>query len=177
MIRKYLVIFCFLLVGVVDCQAEQAKDYFSGKTDQFAFYFGDSMRGNIEPLCIVNGYYSQKNKFFRLQGRRNFEVLGFLGWGTFKRSNCFLLGLSQDIIVPVYKTSFFGVGLGPYISNKETPRVSSKFAFGVKLFIGMQYKNECIELVWKHFSNGHLTDKNIGHNFYGVTIAHNFSFN
>jgi hypothetical protein len=171
MFRKVYVILCFLLVGVVVCKAEY---YFGDKTDQVAVYLGESIRETIEPLYMLNGCYSQKNKFFRLQGRRTFEVLGFLGKGTYKQYDCFLLGLSQDIIVPVHKAVFVGTGLGPYISPKGTARVSSKFAFGVKFFVGIKYNNECIELAWRHFSNGGLTDKNIGHNFFGVTMAHNF---
>jgi hypothetical protein len=77
----------------------------------------------------------------------------------------------------VHKSIFVGAGVGPYISAiKLTPRITSQFAFGVKFFVGLKYNDECIEFVYKHFSNGNLTDTNLGYNFLSVTIAHNFSF-
>jgi hypothetical protein len=183
MLKKVYVVLFFSLFASLACQA---KDYFGNKSDQAGVLLGVSIRGNwalaneklgIDPLYGVNAYYSQKNKFFRLQGRRTFDVLGFLWEGKDSKYNSFLLGASQDIIIPAYKNIFVGTGVGSYISTiKLTPRVNSKFVFGLKFFVGLKYNDECIEFVYKHFSNGDLSDTNLGYDFASVTMVHNFSF-
>jgi hypothetical protein len=158
--------------GVLICEAR--ANYFAGKTDQIAIYAGVGVQGKVEPLSILNIAYSQQNKFFRLQGRQNFELLGFFGKGTYKKYDCLTAGLSQDVIVPLYKGLFIGTGLGIFIANKKTDRVNSNFTFGEKIFIAIRYKDEVIELLGRHFSNGSLTGKNKGYNFVGIMAAHNF---
>jgi hypothetical protein len=128
----------------------------------------------LEPLSILNVALSQQNKFFRLQGRQNFEILGFLGKGTYKKYDCLIAGLSQDVIILAYKGIFIGTGLGIFISNKKTDRVGSNFTFGEKIFVAIRYKDEVIELLVRHFSNGSLTSENRGYNFVGIVVAHNF---
>jgi hypothetical protein len=163
----------FVLVGggYFICEAE---DYFGGKTDQVVVYTGVGVQGNLELLSIFNIFYSQRNKFFRLQGRQNFELLGLFGKDTYKKYNCLVAGLSQDVIIPVYKGLFIGTGLGIFISNKKTDRVSSNFTFGEKIFVGIKCNNEVIELLGRHFSNGDLTGKNKGYNFVGIAVVHIF---
>ncbi|MDR3256487.1 MAG: acyloxyacyl hydrolase [Endomicrobium sp.] len=109
-----------------------------------------------------------------MQGRQNFELFGFFGKDTYENINCLSAGLSQDIIILVLKVFFVGTGLGIFIWNKKTDRVSSNFTFGEKVFVGIKCGDECVEFVGRHFSNGDLTDKNSGYNFIGVAMVHNF---
>jgi hypothetical protein len=143
------------------------KVIFGTKLNQVQSYFGVSAR--LESLYIVNLSYSQPNDFFRLEGRQNFELVKFAD-----RYDLYLAGLSQDVINSIYRKSFVGLGLGIFIANKTTDRVGSNFTFSEKVFLGFRFGNQVVELLYRHFSNGSVTNENSGFDFVGLTLSQNF---
>ena len=131
----------------------------------------------FEEMYMFSFQYSQNDKIFRLNGRRNFEIIS---WLTFQKNELskytqIFVGLSQDVIINITKNFYFGAGLGIYIKDKKTDRISSQFTFGQNYFIGYKFpKNFDLELIIKHFSNGGLTEINHGQNFLGFKVNYNF---
>jgi hypothetical protein len=180
-LKNVIFVSCLCLGLVVTCEA---RSYFGEKENQLSIYVGQEFTGingknpRIEQLCGFHIVYSQPNTFFRLQGRQNFEGLCFFAYNNkYRKYNRFTAGLSQDIIIPVYiyNCNFFcGLGTGIFISDIGTEKISSRFMFGQKAFVGIKFGTEIIELFVRHFSNGDLTSKNEGYNFFGIAIVHNF---
>jgi hypothetical protein len=180
-VKFKLWLFGFFILGSVCVVTCEAGNYFGEKRNQLSIYVGQEFSAiygkslKTEPLCSVNFVYSQPNTFFRVPGRQNFEILGFFAYDyEYKKYNRLTAGLSQDIIIPVYKCVFFGLGTGIFISQRTTEKVSSRFIFGQKAFVGIKFDDEIVELVVRHFSNGDLTPQNSGYNFIGIVLAHNF---
>ncbi|MDR0407180.1 MAG: acyloxyacyl hydrolase [Holosporales bacterium] len=140
----------------------------------------DSKQDRFETLYNLMLQYSQPNDCFRLFGRRNFEIIAFIGGQAkkvnYSKYNQMLMGISQDIYFPIAEHFYFGAGLGGYIKTKVTDRISSIVTFGEKFFIGYQFNDKRIitELYIKHFSNGKLTPINKGQNFVGFAMLYNF---
>lgn len=67
----------------------------------------------LEKLYIFMFQYSQPDEFFRLQARKNFEILGTFRLDNYaQENNQFAIGLSEDIIIPLYYGFYMGAGLG-----------------------------------------------------------------
>ncbi|USD40572.1 acyloxyacyl hydrolase [Vibrio sp. SCSIO 43135] len=155
---------------------------FSGNQNQFSISSGISSRSDgLEELYDINLQYSQPNQFFRLPGRRNIEVSWFVG-GEYSTNesedlsqyNQFIAGASQDVFLFYSQNFYAGAGLGGYIKSKSTHRISSKFTFGQKVFVGLATGRINLELYFRHYSNGTLTYRNAGHNFLGFTFSYNY---
>ncbi len=120
--------------------------------------------------------YSQPDEIFRLNGKRNFEIIS---WFTFSKNSFSkytqtFMGISQDVIFNITKNIYFGGGFGMYIKDKKIDRISSQFTFGQNYFIGYGFKNIELELMVRYFSNGGLTKINHGQNFIGLKTNYNF---
>ncbi|MDR0304203.1 MAG: acyloxyacyl hydrolase [Chitinispirillales bacterium] len=130
----------------------------------------------MEKLFIVGLNYSQPNDFFRLPGRRNVEFLTQRGIGELSQYNQnIIFGFSQDLISPAVWRLYGGINLGIYIKPQMTDRISSRFTFGERAFLGFRVIDELVlELYARHFSNGDLTGGNAGQNFIGLSVMWNF---
>ncbi len=90
-------------------------------------------------------------------------------------NNQFAIGLSKDVIIPLFSNLYFGAGLGIYIKNKINSRISSKFTFGQKYFLGFNLNEHIsLEIFEKHISNGSITDNNNGYDFLGIAASYIF---
>ena len=163
---------------VSESEAKKTKTNpsFGSKECQVSVYFGASARKEIEDLFLVGVQYSQPNEFFRIHGRRSIELMTAHGIGDFSRYNQPLIfGLAQDVIFHLFGTMYAGINLGIYIKSNSTDRISSKFTFGEKVFLGFGLlENYRLEWYGRHFSNGTLTEQNGGQNFLGLSVIMNF---
>lgn len=150
---------------------------FSGNENQISLSIGASTRSDtIEDLYAFNFQYSQPNSFFNLPGRLNAELGGFFsGDSELEQYNLGIAGLSQDILHSFGDQFYVGVGLGGYIKSESTNRVSSKFTFGEKVFLGYNLnENSNVEVFVRHYSNGTITEFNSGQNFAGLSLTYNY---
>lgn len=164
-----------------------------GARNQLSISMGQSVRSgfDIENLYMGSIVYSQPSTFFRIPAKINFEGIYIKGKDassgkkvganlypkelTLSDYNMGMLGISQDIQLFNIGGIYSSVGLGGYLKSKSTERVSSKFTFGEKVTLGYQFSNNVnLELYARHFSNGTLTDKNSGQNFYGLTLGYSY---
>lgn len=146
---------------------------------------GSSVRGNgFENHHNAQIIYSQPNHIFRIHGRINLELGGFLGFGNvagvdLSSMNLAFLGISEEALLPIFMSQkygniYAGVGLGAYIKSKGEVRVISNFTFGERVFVGYLWKKFSSEIFIKHFSNGTLSKPNAGHNFFGLCFGYVF---
>ena len=105
-----------------------------------------------------------------------FNTITARGFGDAQKySQDIILGISEDAIVFHTQRFYIGATLGAYIKSQKTDRISSKFTFGQKFFIGLKFlQNSAMELYVRHFSNGSLTELNSGQNFMGLSYTINF---
>jgi len=165
-----------LLFAPQKISAQIANPAFCGKKNQASFHFGQSMRGNLENLFFFGLDYSQPDEFFRLPGRINVEFMTQRGVGELSQYNQnIIFGFSQDLISPALWRLYGGINLGIYIKSQTTERISSRFTFGERAFLGFRVIDALVlELFYRHFSNGDLTDVNAGQNFMGLSAMWNF---
>lgn len=163
---------------------------FSNHENQISGYFGMGSKTWYFETSLFSTFlrYSQPDKFLRLPGRLSFETGGMFGFKDKNRNidysqyNQAFFGFTQDVLIFYTKNTYIGVGLGGYIKTRDEfendvtrPRVNSIFVFGVSAYLGQKITNDVnLELFYKHFSNGKLQLKNIGHNFIGLSINYNF---
>ena len=135
-------------------------------------------------LGALGIHYGQPNTFFRLPGRMALEFEGFIGSGNEKELGQIILGVAQDVILPIRYTNFYiGASIGIYIRTLIDTRIGSAFTFGEKIFIGYAYYANSentggggysCEIFIKHYSNGSLTSVNKGFNFFGMSVGYSF---
>lgn len=158
---------------------------FSKNLNALRVEVGSSVRGNgFENHHNAQIIYSQPNHIFRIHGRINLELGGFLGFGSvagidLSSMNLAFLGISEEALLPLfisqkYGNVYAGVGLGAYIKSKGEMRVISNFTFGERVFVGYLWKKFSSEIFIKHFSNGTLSKPNAGHNFFGFCFGYVF---
>ena len=149
---------------------------FGDAKHQISVHGGVSLRHQFENLYMLEIQYSQANTFFGLDARQNIELITARGFGDAQKySQDIILGISEDAIIFHTQRFYIGATLGAYIKSQTTDRISSKFTFGQKLFIGIKFlKNSAIEIFVRHFSNGTLTEQNSGQNFMGLSYTINF---
>lgn len=126
-----------------------------------------------------NLIYSQPNRIFKLPGRINFEVGGFFTPPHQAHIyNFAIIGISEDVIFPIYPSKFgnlfLGFGIGLYLKSKIDDRIGSAITFGERLFLGYMIENYDIELYYKHYSNGTLQIPNSGHDLWGIAFGYCF---
>jgi hypothetical protein len=157
---------------------------FGDKQNQFGLYAGGStgtgavsrMGSTLqvqEDLGVVELQYAQPSTFFRLPARSSIHVAQIVG----QDKTQVVFGLMQEfLLVPNFEHVYAGLGLGIYIKERSTDgRVDSAFTFGEKLFLGYRFDNDyCLELYWRHFSNGDITPVNEAYNFVGLGLIKNF---
>ncbi|MBU2705635.1 acyloxyacyl hydrolase [Zooshikella marina] len=149
---------------------------FGDNSNQLAIHGGESFRSDgFEKLHFGAISYSQPDTFFRLPARNNIEVGAYKGDGSLAEFDVNFFGFSKDVALLSGTNSYLTLGLGAYIKDKKTDRISSKFTFGEKLAVGYRFDNGInVELFARHFSNGGLTEKNSGQNFAGLTVGYSF---
>ena len=94
---------------------------------------------------------------------------------NYREFNQPILGLSEDIILPIYSAdtlSFYaGLGIGAYIKDGVERRVGSRFTFGERVFVGALFEGFVLEIIARHISNGTIELPNGGHNFIGLNLG------
>lgn len=174
---KFLAFFLILfLISPQKISAQIENPAFCGKKNQASFHFGQSKRENLEDLFLIGLTYSQPDEFFRLPGRINVEFMTQHGVGGLSEYNQnIIFGFSQDLISPSIWRLYGGINLGIYIKSQTTDRVSSRFTFGERAFLGFRVIDAVVlEFFFRHFSNGDLTEINAGQNFVGLSALWNF---
>lgn len=186
----------YLILALISSSAvanDKNAMFGDGNSYQVSFSSGISTRSHrLEILYSVMTQYSALGTFFFLPARTNLEVGGVMGQRDNKgnRMNCSLhsgsvpcdsynqamLGLSKDVSLLSAYNLYLGIGLGAYIKSKSygDERVNSAFTFGEKAFLGYNWGAVSTEVFIRHFSNGSLTNKNLGHNFVGMALGLNF---
>ena len=168
---------CVLIFAIMQSHAGGTSNIlFDDAEHQISVHGGVSLRSKLENLYLFEIQYSQANTFFGLDARQNIELITARGFGDARKySQDIILGISEDAIIFHTDRLYLGAQLGAYIKSQTTDRISSKFTFGQKLFIGIKFlKNSAIELFVRHFSNGTLTEQNSGQNFMGLSYTINF---
>jgi len=168
---------CALLYSPIQAKTPDINPAFAGNNSQVSMHFGISAYGEgFEGLFLTGVQYSQPNDFFRIHGRRSVELMTARGSGGLSRySQLMIFGFTQDALLPIQGPVYAGINLGIYIKSNATDRISSKFTFGERLFLGIGIFNGVVlELYGRHFSNGTLTEINSGQNFAGVSVIKNF---
>lgn len=169
--KKYFVI--LLLIGSVT-SADAADILFQANTkNQFSFIgapgIGSAASDDRAGMFMLQ--YSQPATVFRLDGRQNLHVGHVLDGNT----PWSFAGASLDVILASYRRVYAGAGIGGFIRTQETERLNSRFTFGERAFIGCRITPTFgAEVFIQHFSNGDLTDKNLGYNFLGLSGSINF---
>ncbi|MDR2770323.1 MAG: acyloxyacyl hydrolase [Rickettsiales bacterium] len=121
-------------------------------------------------------HYSQPNRFFRLQGRRNISFVGMRGENYDRPVNQTAVGITQDVAVFGTDSFYAGAGIGPYLKLARYPDspIGGSVMFGSRFFTGYRCGRFGAELVLQHFSNGSLALPNLPFNGAGVGINYNF---
>lgn len=172
------------LFGPALADTPVSNPMFGGQQNQFGLYAGGSsgtgavsrMGSTLqvqEDLGVVELQYAQPSTFFRLPARSSIHVSQIVG----QDKTQLVFGLMQEfLLVPNFEHVYAGLGLGIYIKERSTDgRVDSAFTFGEKLFLGYRFDNDyCVELYWRHFSNGDITPVNDAYNFVGLGLIKNF---
>ena len=171
--KKLIVIFMAISVYSGAALATDNNILFNEYKNQIGLHGGYGI-GNMNPEP-ANGllmlHYSQPIQFFRLDARQNLH----LGYIFSESDPWYFGGMSFDAALLSWNKFYIGAGIGAYIRNASTQRLDSRFTFGEKVFIGYQItKKFSTELFVQHYSNGDLTDKNLGYNFAGLSFNMNF---
>lgn len=127
------------------------------------------------PMTMIMGTYSQPMTIFKIPARMNATVIQNIAYNSAKGLSFIGVGLSWDVVAFDWNGWYVGGGLGPYYRNNYDRWVSSRLVFGEKLFIGKNI-TDCLrmEMYTLHFSNGDLTDTNLGFNFWGFSVGYSF---
>jgi hypothetical protein len=148
--------------------------------------FTDSFAKDIKMFMLS---YSQPNRFFRLQGRRNMHLVAFVGTSKGVATPAQLsrypvnndenisqlgIGLSQEAVFWNAKKFYIGAGAGPFVKQYKNDFLASQFMFGFRAFAGVALGRFNAELGFQHFSDGHLTELNHGINAFGIGVSYNF---
>ncbi|MCL2737633.1 MAG: acyloxyacyl hydrolase [Alphaproteobacteria bacterium] len=170
--RKILIFSVLLALSFKTAPAD-ANVLFGEKTNQFTLYGGYAL-GNTD-LENYNFFtmaqYSQPMRLFRLDGRMNLH-LGHVNSSSYPWT---VAGGSADVVLLSYRNFWAGVGIGAFIRDRYTPRLDSSFTFGERAFVGHNINKRInVELFVQHFSNGDLTQNNLGYNFWGLAVGVNF---
>ena len=126
---------------------------FGDYKNQISGYAGYAFGGMDDEKYNALGMlqYSQPTEIFRLTGRQNLH-LGYVNGDT----DWFLAS----------------VGIGAFIRTSTTDKLNSRFTFGERAFVGYNItQTSRAEFFVQHFSNGDLTDKNMGYNFFGISFS------
>ncbi|MFT4967841.1 MAG: hypothetical protein ACI9CD_000856 [Candidatus Deianiraeaceae bacterium] len=133
--------------------------------------------------------YSQPSSLFRINARRSVELGYIYGRNRLiKNAPEKYSRYSQSTIGGTYELLFgssklyLGAGLGLFFKTKHNSsgnllsvekdnRVNSRFMFAPKLSIGTAIHSLTVEFNARHFSNGSLSEPNIGYNFLGMSIG------
>ncbi len=96
----------------------------------------------FEKMYMLAVQYSQPDEIFRLNGRRNFEIIS---WFTFSKNGFSkytqtFMGISQDVIFNITKNIYFGGGLGIYIKDKKNRQNRFTVYVRTKLFYWLWFQ-------------------------------------
>lgn len=139
--------------------------------------YADFNKKSFTNIYALGFYYAQPNTFFRINGRISLELEAFLPI-NYHIKRQIIFGTAQDIILPIYKSLYTGVGIGIYIRSNEGDdgRIGSSFSFGERIFVGFYHRlthktTIFYECIIKHYSNGNLERPNIGYNYLGFSAG------
>ena len=189
---KTIKLFAIIIFAAAMVSAEEnsrrkiPNQAFGDRKHQVNTSFGVSIRDfkRFEDLYFWQISYGQEKTFFMLPGRLNAELMMQQGSGKYSKYDEYMAGISQDWVFPILwwlnpkpiSNLYLGVGLGGYIKTNKTDRISSKFTFGQRVFLGYRIKERvAIEFYGRHFSNGTLTNQTSGYDFIGLSVMWNFS--
>lgn len=127
----------------------------------------------------TNLIYAQPNRIFKLPARLNLEIGVFFTPPPRQSLHTFaIIGISQDVVLPIYPSKFgnlfLGVGIGLYLKSQGDKRIGSAVTFGERFFLGYFFESFNIELYYKHYSNGTLQLPNSGYDFWGISFGYCF---
>ena len=164
-----------VIVAIVLARVAEANIFLGeGNRNQFGFYLGGGdnreLNRNSAPVFMA-AHYAQSTEFFRLPARILLEVAAVAGggeeWG--------MAGGALEVALVSWRGLYFGVGLGGHMRDRVTSRLDSKFTFSQKAFIGYGITDSfAMELFARHISNGTLSERNAGYNFFGLSALVNF---
>lgn len=143
--------------------------------DDTLFKLVDVFQWEISPQTLFIGKYSQPMEIFRLDARMNLEFVQNVAYHSSRGLSFFAAGISWDVALLKWNGFYLGIGLGPYMRDSRDRWVSSRLVFGERIFIGKNIGDKIrAEFFTQHFSNGNLTDVNMGFNFVGVGVNYSF---
>lgn len=132
-------------------------------------YVGDTQFERASVFAMAE--YAQPVTFLRLPARVNLHA----GLSSGTDITWTITGGSLDVVLLSSGRFYAGAGMGIFYRNKQTMRLSSRFTFGERGFIGYRISDKLsTEIFVQHFSNGDITDRNLGYNFAGVGMVWNF---
>lgn len=165
--KKYTILFLGLIFTTQSIAG--TNHIFGDYKNQISGYAGYAVGGMDDEKYNALGMlqYSQPAEIFRLTGRQNLH-LGYVNGDT----DWFLAGASVDVIPLSWNKFWAGVGIGAFIRTRTTEKLNSRFTFGERAFVGYNItQTSRAEFFVQHFSNGDLTDKNMGYNFFGISFG------
>jgi hypothetical protein len=173
--NKALIVAAILICsGATAIEAKSNVFFGEGNISQIGFSGGTGSQeegdqhGAREFLAL---HYAQPTEVFRLPARIAIEGAALVGEGV--KWN--MAGIFWDMAPIKYNRFYLGVGIGGYIRSKITPRLDTKFTFGEKVFAGYRIMDDfSLELFARHISNGTISERNLGYNFFGIEAMTNF---
>jgi len=160
---------------IIPVRAAEANVLFGeDNRNQFGLYLGGGnnkeIGGNRAPVFMA-AHYAQPTELFRLPTRLLLETAGILGGGE----DWFMAGAALETALISWRGFYTGVGIGVHMRDKVTSRLDSKFTFSQKVFVGYSITNSVsMEMFFRHISNGTLSERNEGYNFFGLGALVNF---
>ncbi len=158
---------CFLALPVA------ANVMFGDAQNQFKILGGYAVSETEfeKPSKFAMLEYAQPVTFLRLDSRINLHTglaaNGDNDWG--------FVGGSLDVALLSLGNFYAGAGIGAFYRSAATPRLDSRFTFGQRVFIGYKITQRwTAEAFAQHFSNGDITDRNLGYNFAGIGVVWSF---
>lgn len=135
----------------------------------------DPFDWDIVPMNMIMFGYSQPMRILRLPARVNVNAMQNIAYNSTRGLSFFGIGISWDIAFLNWRGFYIGAGIGPYYRDNHDRWVSSRLVFGERFFIGKNITDNLrTELFTIHFSNGDLTDTNLGFNFAGISVNYSF---
>ena len=130
---------------------------------------------DIVPMNMIMAGYSQPMELLRLPGRVNVNAIQNIAYNSARGLSFFGIGISWDVAFISWRGFYIGAGIGPYYRDNHDRWVSSRLVFGERFFIGKNITDNLrTEFFTMHFSNGNLTETNLGFNFAGIAVNYSF---
>jgi len=125
--------------------------------------------------------YSQPNQFLCFMGRLNIDLDFIDGNKNLSNLSQITFGVMEEIVLAHFNFVYATIGLGVYYGSHTTSRIISRFYFGERVVLGVNFNPFDVEIFMRHFSNGDLGGSDLsikgssGYNFLGLALAFNFN--